>query len=199
MIYPVRLIVLASLHLTLCLGAVQAQSYSDAQGALERIAAAVDRAHGLAAPAGGNTLSRLRDGWRSFRHAAPACLKPVQVNGAPVEFGVIGPFERQDGLDFLILSRGFAAAWDGGNRAASLMLSQRFDARSGEPEGALFLEGSYFPDRRAVAENTVAADRWVDVPRARSSPPIHREWGIYLSALVRAVDRDCDRLTGTGD
>ena len=183
---------LASLLLLVCLAPsmqAAAQSYSDALDAFERFAAQVDRAHSESAPTAVSTLSRLRAGWQRLHQTELDCLKPAEINGEPVRFQVIGPLERQDGLDFAVLSRGFAAIWDDGGQATSLLLSQRFDARTGEPVGEFFLEGEYHSSPNGPLISTAAADRWVDVPRPSSSPPIHQPWGVALASLARTIER----------
>lgn len=166
-----------------------AQSYSDALESMNWFAQEVDRAHSESAPTSVSRLVRLRTGWQRLHHTELSCLKAVEVNGEPIRFRVIGPFERQDGLDFVIFSRGFAAIWNADEQATSLLLSQRFDARTGEPVGHRFLEGNYHSSPDVPQIGIVAADRWVDVPRASSSPPIHQPWGGALAALTRVLEK----------
>jgi len=171
-------------------GGAVAQSHDHALRDLGELAARVDQAHATAAPGIGSPLTRQRTAWLRLQRTRLACAATPTVNGNETDFAVANPRERADGLDFTILSRGLALTWDGGARSVSLFLSQRFDARNGEPKGGLFLEGGYGTVPEGVTSGVVGPDRWLDSPRRSSSPPLHQPWGAYLSALVRHI-RTC--------
>ncbi len=172
-------------------GAAFAQSYNDALRDLGKFIASVDRAHAETASAAFSPLSLQRDAWRHLQQRSLYCAEPPIVNGRPTGVGPVGPFERHDGSDVIILTRGFAITWtDSTTRGVSLLFGQRFDARNGQLQGAPFLEGSYLAGKGAVPVGISGPDRWVDVPRTTSSPPLHQPWGPQLSALARHI-RSC--------
>ncbi len=170
--------------------AASAQSYRTVLYDMRALAAAVDNLNTAQAPGATAPLGRQHDGWRQLARDRVTCSGSPIVNGEATRVRIIGPFTRQDGTDFVILSRGLALEWNTGQRAVSLLLSQRFDARSGAIAGELFLEGHYLASSEAPPVAVVASDRWVDVPARASPPPLHQPWGVHFAALGRHV-RTC--------